>query len=101
VQIKTPRDRSRDVVTGLFALCERQPKIKASRFSMSLDKGRLFSCGDRRGTGARSIQQSDWLDAVGVGAAQEAGRAPGRRLLRRLDHEPCRRPAQGGPGMFD
>jgi hypothetical protein len=32
-RIKTPRDRSRDVMTGLFALCERGPQIKPSRGS--------------------------------------------------------------------
>jgi hypothetical protein len=30
---KTPRDRSRDVMSGLFALCEREPQIKPSRGS--------------------------------------------------------------------
>jgi hypothetical protein len=33
VRIKTPRDRSRDLMTSLFALCEREPQIRPSRGS--------------------------------------------------------------------
>src|SRR5450756_559968 len=32
-RIETPRDRSRDAMTGLFALCERESQIKTSRGS--------------------------------------------------------------------
>jgi hypothetical protein len=38
-RIETPRDRFRDAMTGLFALCEREPQIRPSRGSTTAGYG--------------------------------------------------------------